>query len=105
MELAKSLKLSFLDITMRFNADSCRIINSFDNLKYLRINNWGKHWEPNWSSDSKHFPSTLEWIYFDGIEICCTDFLTIVKNLKRLEEFVVGNGANIYWDDDKCKLF
>lgn len=105
VELAKRLKLSNLDISMNFNADSLRIINLFDNLKSLRINNWAGHWEPNWASDGSFFPSKLQWIEFVGIEICCTDFLTIVKSLKYLKVFLLGIRANVYWDDDKCKLF
>lgn len=95
MILAKRCNLRELKFRSYVNEKTYHIINSFQDLESL-------------STDlpcfTKHvtYPPNLKRIEFTNMDISCTNFLLLVKQLKMLQEFYLINGV-IYWRD--CKFF
>lgn len=107
-ELALKLNLLELDIELYTNTGTFDILTSFSNLEVLSMKPFYSKlsydmWVQGWKDGYQNLPPNLRRIKLDGINIFCSSFLLIVKQLKFLEEFDVGDGR-IVSDHDKCKL-
>lgn len=102
-ELAKHLNLVELEILMDFDADSFGIIKSFRDLEVLSMIHYREHFKEAWFSDATVFPPKLKRIQARSIKMSCSAFLSIVKQLKFLEQFDVHCGG-IFLNHDQCKL-
>lgn len=103
--LKKLKKLSLVELTlhMPYNGDTFEIIRLFPNLEMLSMDHWkGKETFP--TSFLIDLPSKLKRIKLNGIKISYKTLLSLVQELKFLEEFDVGRG-DIFWNLDECKFF
>lgn len=99
VELAKKLNLVALFIDIDCDADTFNIFKSFLHLESLSIGQFPIARVP----EPTNFPPLLKMLKLDDIDIPCSVFLSIVKQLKLLEEFEMD--GRILWYNDACKSF
>lgn len=104
IQLAAYLNLVELDITMDIDDFTFDIIKSFKGLEVLSISPavdcWLSSWYWRFLPEATIFPLKLKYIKLDAISMSCTTFLSIVKQLKFLEEFDLGF-ADIFRDFER----
>lgn len=101
IELVDKLNLVELEFKMCCDADTFASLEPFPVLEVLSIFDCCR---TRRVPENTIFPSMLKKIKLDGFQISCSHFLSLVKQLKLLEEFDLAYG-NIFWDNDECKSF
>lgn len=101
IKLAKNLKLLELDIHACMDEHTFDIIKSFENLERLSMKNRTRLLSV---PENVVLPPQLKCIKFGGIEISCDCFLSVVKNLKLLYEFDIGDGYIVENEGKLLKL-
>lgn len=102
--LANKMKsLLELEFNSDGNADTFNLIKLFQNLEILTMES-SKYIEDTWFSNAPEFPPKLKHIHLPGIKISQKCIVSLVKNLKFLEKFHIGQYGRIFSDNDKCKF-
>lgn len=102
MELADKLNLVELEFYMpSYNGNSFATLKYFRNLEIF----WMQSGYQTRIPEAAIFPSTLKKIKLKDFYLSCSVFLSIVKQLKFLQEFAMENGSFIFCENDKGKSF
>lgn len=101
IELGKNLNLVEFEYFMA--GERIDTLKSFRNLEVLSITAKPCQFHSK-DIETRIFPAMLKQIKLCYIEVPCSVFLSIIKQLKFLEEFHIGDGE-IYDDECGCKSF
>lgn len=94
IELANKFKLVELSFRSDANVRTYHIIQSFGDLESLST---------ELKCFPKIFPPSLKRIEFKNMDVTCSALLSLMNQLRFMEEFYLINGV-ILWDLDDCKF-